>query len=133
MGNPKRDLKTGLTADCIAFNEVLKANGGLQHTLPAHPRKLMEKLATYNRLGYQCLIDGRAHNTNAQLVTPEMMELWTNIYAGQRHKPTHYEVHQKYNVFLLGKLEIINPETGEVYDPNADCYKQVSDRTVYNW
>jgi len=137
MGNPKRDLKPGLAADSIAFNEVLKNKyNGLQHSLPKHPRKLSEKITEFMAGGspnFETLIDGRAQNQNAQVVTPEMIDLWNAMFAGQRHKPTHYEVSHKYQVFLLGKLEIVNPETGELYDPKAECYKPVSDRSVFNY
>lgn len=134
LGNPKRDLKPGLTGDAIDFNNVLKNQyNGLEHTLPKNPRKLMEKLAQYKRLGYAALIDGRAQNQNAKTVTPEMIELWNAMFAGQRHKPSHYEVCHKYSLFMLGKLEIVNPETGELFDPKAECFAQVTERTVYNY
>lgn len=132
-GNPKRDLKQGLTNDAIAFNHILKAKyQGLQHNLPKNPRKLMEKLAEYLRLRYACLIDKRGTTANAQVVTPEMLELWNCLFAGQKHKPSHYEVHFKYSTFLMGKLEIVNPATGEVFDPTKEYYKPVSERTVLN-
>jgi hypothetical protein len=133
-GNPKRDLRQGLADDSIAFNEVLKLKyNGIQHTLPSHPRKLNDKITEYLRVGYSLLIDGRANNTNAQVVTPEMLQLWNEMFAGQRHKPTHIEVSSKYKAFLSGKLHIINSETGELFDHKADCYREVSDSSVYNW
>lgn len=134
LGNPKRDLKAGLTADAIEFNEVLKLkHNGMQHTLPKNERKLIDKLNRYLREGYTCLIDGRANNTNAQVVTPEMIQLWNDIFSGQRHKPTHYEVAAKYQLFLSGKIEIVNSQTGEAHDPKAECYKPVSESSVYNY
>lgn len=133
-GNPKRDLKQGLSEDAIAFQDVLKLKyNGIQHTLPAHPRKLNDKITEYLRVGYALLIDGRVFNTNAQVVTPEMLQLWFDMFAGQRHKPTHIEVHSKYEAFLKGKLQIINSDTGELFDPAAECFKPISDGTVYNW
>lgn len=135
-GNPKRDLKVGLANDAVAFNEVLKLKyNGIQHTLPQHPRKLNDKITQYAHKdgGYGLLIDGRAQNTNAQVVTPEMLQLWNDMFAGQRHKPTHIEVSSKYKAFKAGKLQVINSETAELYDHTAECYREVSDSSVYNW
>jgi hypothetical protein len=135
-GNPKRDLKVGLANDAVAFNEVLKLKyNGIQHTLPQHPRKLNDKITQYAHKdgGYALLIDGRAQNTNAQVVTPEMLQLWNDMFAGQRHKPTHIEVSSKYKAFMGGKLQVINSETAELYDHTAACYREVSDSSVYNW
>ncbi|OJV30479.1 MAG: hypothetical protein BGO32_08790 [Bacteroidetes bacterium 37-13] len=134
LGNPRRDLTAGLAADCADFNNVLKLkHNGLQHNLPKNARKLNDKLNRYIREGYNCLIDGRANNTNAQVVTREMIQLWNDIFAGQRKKPTHFEVSAKYNAFLSGKIEIVNGETGELHNPKAECYKKISESSVYNY
>lgn len=133
-GYARRDLKPGLAGDCTAFNEVLKLKfGGIQHTLPAHARKLTDKLNDYLKMGYGILVDGRRKNTNAQVVTPEMLSLWFDIFGGQRHKPTHKEVWDKYQDFLDGKLQVINSETGEVYNHTAEYFKPCSDSSIYNW
>lgn len=135
-GYARRDLKDGLAADAKDFQNVLKIKyNGVQHTLPENPRKLNDKLNKYLAKdgGYAILVDGRRKNTNAQVVTEEMLQLWFDLFAGQRHKPTHNDVHKRYATFLAGKLEIINSATGELHEPTAECYKEISDSSVYNW
>lgn len=132
-GNPRRDLKPGLANDAVAFNNVLKNKyHGAEHNLPKHPRKLADKMAEFKRTGYACLIDGRQNNPKAK-VTPEMVQLWNDMFAGRRHKPTHIEVANEYRVFLLGKKAVVNSDTGELYDPTCPHFVEVCERTVFNW
>jgi hypothetical protein len=129
-----RGLLKSLTGDAILFNNYLKATHNTQHTLPNNERSLSRKLNAYIRHGYDSLIDGRNNNNNAQIVTPEMIKIWKEIYAGQKnHKPTYFEVSVKYNQFLAGQADIINNETGEIYDHKAECFRPASEGTVYSY
>lgn len=125
-----------LVADVTAFNDLLKTKkyGEVRHTLPTSEPRLKEKFLAYKRLGYEYLIDGRTGNTAAQVVTPQMLQLWMQIYAGQRGmKPNYTEVYNEYCAFLVGTVEIVNQETGEVYDRKAEEYRQVSESTVRSY
>ena len=128
-----RGIWTSLISDCTAFNEILKSNYGVEHSLP-NSDKLRRKLKQYASEGYICLIDGRNKNQSAQIVTPVMVDLWTAIYAGQRgRKPDYKEVWDTYSKFLLGAVDIVNNDTGEVYDHTSPDFKKVSDNTIYNY
>lgn len=122
-----------LMNDVRTFNEVLREKYGYVHSLP-NSEKLRQKLKDYLKNGYDTLIPGYHKNNNAQLATPLMIELWTNIYAGQKgKKPNHVEVWAIYNRFLQGQIDIINDATQTPYDFNHPDFKVVSDKTVYRY
>ncbi|KAB2918720.1 MAG: hypothetical protein F9K23_00870 [Bacteroidetes bacterium] len=122
-----------LIKDVHTFNEVLREKYGYVHSLP-NSDKLRHKLNDYLKNGYDTLIPGYHKNSNAQLATPLMIELWTNIYAGQKgKKPNYTEVWATYNRFLQGQLDIINNATKTPYDYNHPDFKVVSDKTVYRY
>lgn len=131
--NSSRGVWKTLISDVHLFEERCIHRFGYGHGLP-NSDKLRQKLNEYlknDKPDYTSLIDGRARNQNAQTATPEMIELWKSIYAGQGHyKPNHIEVARTYDKFLAGKATIINNETGEQYDFRNSCYRAVSDRTV---
>ncbi|MEO7212622.1 hypothetical protein [Mucilaginibacter sp.] len=129
-----KGLWRSLTQDTLLFNDYLKSKHNIQHTLPNNQRSLARRFNAYLKCSYDALIDGRNNNTNAQVVTPEMIKLWKDIFAGQKnHKPTYFEVSVKYNQFLAGQADIINNLTGEVYDHTAECYRAASEGTVYSY
>lgn len=129
-----KGLWKSLSSDVNLFNDYLKRKHNTKHTLPANQRVLITKYSKYIQGKYESIIDGRNNNSNAQVVTPEMIKLWKDIYAGQRnYKPTYFEVSVKYNQFLAGQADFINNDTGEVYDPTKECYRPASDKTVYGY
>lgn len=126
-----RGLWKSLINDTIAFNDTLKKTGA-PHTLP--PTKIKQKLLAYVDGSYLSLIDGRAKNTNAQVVSPQMLAVWRDIYAGQRsYKPDYSEVSNRYDAFLAGLIDVVhNSETGECYDRTNPAYKPACRRTVHH-
>ncbi|MGE0931703.1 hypothetical protein [Peijinzhouia sedimentorum] len=133
-GGSVKGLWDSLAADVVAFQDKLKTMGHIPHTLPSTAKWLRPRVKSYINESYYALIDGRNNNSNAKVVTPEMIELWQNIYAGQRdRKPTYIEVHIKYEGFLKKKLDIYNNATGEQYNPDSKCYRQASANTIYNY
>lgn len=132
-GNPIGNLWPALINEVSSFNNTLKLKfGGLQHDLPKS-EKLRIKLGTYIKNGYSTLVDGRNKNQAAKKVTPMMIALWNDIFSGQRHKPTYLEVAFKYNQFLNGVIEILNTDTGEVYDAKHEDFRPIDESTVYNY
>jgi hypothetical protein len=57
-------------------------------------------------------------------------DMLNNMFSGMDHKPTHAEVARIYKGFLSGCVEIINEQTGEVYDPKG--FRPLSTATVWN-
>lgn len=129
-----KGLWASMVKDAVAFQDHLKEMGLCQHTLPSSEKRFRMWFNGYESAGFEALIDGRIKNTNAQTVTPEMIELWQAIFAGQRnYKATYIEVALRYKDFLAGKIDILNTGTGELYDPQAGCYNPASESTVYNY
>ncbi|HCS21068.1 MAG TPA: hypothetical protein DIW47_11005 [Bacteroidetes bacterium] len=130
-GGSLKNVWASLIRDVVAFNDTLKTKHSTRHTLPESD-KLKQKFNTYQKLSYCSLVDGRNKNQAAQVVTPEMISLWKDIYAGQRgQKPNHLDVYRVYLQFLSGRVDIVSNETGELYDRESEKFNQVSDKTVY--
>ncbi len=131
-GTSIRGLWPSLRADLTNFNDTLRHTLNMEHTLPTSV-KLKAKVADYTNHSYAALIDGRAKNTAAQRVTPAMLDIWRDIYAGQgNRKPDYTEVYKRYCAFLSGVLEVlINDGSGEVYDHTSPEFRKVSRRTVH--
>ncbi len=117
------------------FQEVLKIKFGYQHTLPSAERQFRTVFTNYilNESGkdYDSLISGRLQNENARALTNKTMQLLENLFAGTSSKPNKRKVHNKYQLFLDGLIEVINNDTGELYEPSD--YKPLSERTVTNF
>ena len=134
-GSTTQGIWTSLAEDMNHFNGyIAQHHDGQRHTLPANELRLREKLRDYRKEGFGYLIDGRNNNANAQVVTPKMLELWKSIYAGQQgQKPNYTDVYVKYMNFLSGTVDIVNNETGEVYNCNHEDFRPASERTVQNY
>lgn len=128
-----RGLWPSLISDLETFNGHLMQTVGMKHTLPCS-RKIKDKLDDYIDQGYSSLVDGRAKNKSAQVVTPLMIQIWGDIFAGQRYyNPDYTEVWKRYCAFLAGACEVVIAETGEAYDPTSPEFKKVSRQTVYKY
>lgn len=133
-GGSAKGMWDGVRNDVVAFQDCLKKMGLTPHTLPSSVKRLKMRLNEFQKFKYESLIDGRNNNKNAQVVTPEMIELWQNIFAGQRNrKPTYIEVALRYESFLKGDLEIINNTTGELFDREDKAYRNASESTIYSY
>lgn len=134
-GGSLRGLWQSLANDVASFKEVLKRNGHVIHNLPSSDRRLKERHDAFVKFSYDSVIDGRNNNQNAQIVTPAMLKIWQDIYAGQRgYKPTYIEVAIRYNDFRTLKVDIVNNDTGELYDPfDVESFRPASESTVYSY
>jgi len=127
-GNSIVGVNKTLSDDCNSFNRVLDVKHGIKHSLPENERRFLEALKGFSKTGYEYLISKKHKNNNSRKVYDDTVELLNNLFATDPVKPTATEIHRKYNLFLKGHLEIINNETGEVYQ-SAD-FKKISDSTV---
>ncbi|PSL06571.1 hypothetical protein [Cecembia rubra] len=133
-GGNSKGIWESLRNDVVAFQDNLKKLGYTTHTLPSSVKRLKIRINEFLKFKYESLIDGRHNNKNAQIVTPEMIVLWQNIFAGQKNrKPTYIEVAMRYEAFLNGDLEIINNSTGEIFDRDDKAYRPASESTVYSY
>jgi hypothetical protein len=74
------------------------------------------------------LKEGKIGSKNAIKITPEAERVILSIY-GSTEKPFVSEVAGIYNEFLLGLVDVVDMETGEMFDRN-DFYKDGKPQTV---
>lgn len=127
-----RGLETSICNDLLSFRPILKRKFQREYTLPENLVRLRERLRDYAGLKgeyrYEYLINGNMGNQWASVKTQKQMDLLESMFMSQKHKPTPTEVARQYDGFLDGYVEIINTETGEVYDPKE--YTKLSMRTI---
>lgn len=123
-----RGIPKSIWEDAIGFRRVQKMKYGFEHTLPNNERRFLEALRKFEELGFETLISKKHNNKNAVKVTADVVELLNNMFAGRMIKPTSTEVFREYTRFLVGEIEVISDETGEVICP--DAYPELSDSTV---
>lgn len=123
-GVKRADIWDSVCAECTAFKSIQP------HKLPENVRRFREKYNLFKKEGYKCLIHKGRLNKNALKVDDLHMELLNNLFAGIDHKPNYTEVSTIYEGFLNGYVEVINNETGEIYNPKD--FSTLSTATVWN-
>ncbi len=115
-------------SDSMSFQKTLKIKHRVEHTLPENKERFLKTLKAFENSGYLSLISGKHKNQNTRKVTDETLTLLNSLFAGDRTKPTATEVHRRYAGFINGSIDVINNETGELYNPSS--FKNLSDSTV---
>jgi hypothetical protein len=126
-----RDVMHTLCVDAESFNAILQKKWDREHTLPGHPARFRQLYNRFESEGYAVLVSKKHGNQNRRVVDQDTETLLNNIFATQAHKPTFAEVTRQYEAFLAGYIEVINPGTGELYDPKG--YSRISASTVYGY
>lgn len=107
------------------------------HSLPANPVRLREKLKQYLEDGYPSLIHRGYGNNNSRKVDQKLERLILSIYV-MNNKPYPNMVRDIYLEFLANKIDIIDAESGEVFD-REDFFNEkgvpvvVSEATIWNY
>lgn len=86
------------------------------HTLPLSVNRFKKKVLEFKEKGYEALISKIFGNQNTRLVNVKVEKLLVSI-AARPNKPWNTSVHEMYNQFVRGELEMYDPETGEIYNP----------------
>ena len=107
------------------------------HTLPASTLRFRKKVAEYKRDGYACLISGKFGNQSARKVDHKTERLILGI-AVLPNKPFNTNVAEMYNQFVCGELDVWDPETGELFNPDDFTDKNgepqvLSETTINNY
>lgn len=89
----------------------------LGHTLPASTLRFRKKVNDYKRNGYGCLISGKFGNQSARKVDHKTKQLVRGL-AVLPNKPFNSNVHEMYISFVCGELDVYDPKTGELFNPN---------------
>lgn len=129
-GGSKRGIIGTLYTDVHSFNAWLLKTHNFQHTLNSSLKRFKQQLNAFKTDSYYGIIkdpEGKSKR-NALKRDEKTNQLLRNLFAGQDHKPSATEVANQYEAFLAGYLDVINKETGELYDPKT--YKSISSRTI---
>lgn len=115
--------------------ETLRKEYG--HTLPASTLRFRKKVNEYKANGYACLISGKFGNQSARKVDHKTERLILGI-AVLPNKPWNTNVLELYNSFVTGELDVYDPETGELFDPEEFTDKNgepkaLSEATITNY
>ncbi len=108
------------------------------HSLPTNERRLKEKYSWYIKIGYPALIHRSYCNNNARKVDEQLERLILSIYC-MTNKPYASWVHEDYLKFIAGVLEIVDMETGEMFnrldffDDERGAFVFISAATCWNY
>ena len=108
----------------------------LGHTLPASTLRFRKKVNDYKRNGYGCLISGKFGNQSARKVDYKTKQLVRGL-AVLPNKPYNSNVHEMYISFVCGELDVYDPKTGELFNPDDftdknGAPKYLSESTINN-
>lgn len=141
LNRPKglRGLRRSVFNDYLHYckHKESKSPDAFQCTLPRHYNRWLPVYKTFkkakdNEQALRSIVKRYRSNTNAQVVREDVEEkLLNDLFATQPHKPYVSEIAKQYDAFLSGYLEIVNQQTGELYDPKE--YRAVSERTIQNY
>jgi hypothetical protein len=120
-----------LCSDAASFQKTLKTKFGVEHSLPESLKRFKIALKSFETAGYPSLISAKHKNNNSRKVTDYTLALLKNMFAGVDTKPTATQVYRNYDSFLSGYMEVINNQSGEVYNPSD--FKKLSPQTVTNY
>lgn len=129
-GGSTRGLSETLYKDAHSFNAVLLSKYDTQHTLNSNFTSFKRQLKAFKEQSYYGIIkdpEGKAR-MNALKRDEKTNKLLNDLFAGRDHKPNPTEVADQYQAFLAGYIDVINNNTGEIYDPKG--YKAIHNRTI---
>ena len=115
--------------------ETLRRQFG--HTLPASELRFRKKVNAYKKDGYTSLVSGKYGNQSARKVDHQTERLILGI-ATLQNKPWNTNVLELYNAFVTGELDVYDPESGVMFDPedftdrNGNP-KELSETTISNY
>jgi hypothetical protein len=130
-GYSTKGIMFTLCEDAKSFNPILQKKYDVMHTLPDSERRFKETFAKFVENGYRSLIHKNHGNKNPLKVTGDILKLLNDMFGDAVHKPNYTDVARQYDSFLDGYVEIIDNETGEVYNPKE--YRKLNQDTIYNW
>lgn len=135
LGGSTKGIMATVLSDVMSFQNTLKTKHSVEHTLPSSLKRFKELFdafvntdGTYN---FSKLISKKVGNKNSQKVKDNMLSLLNDLFSTLGHKPTRTEVARMYDAFLAGYTEVLDNETGELYNPKD--YAPLSYNTITNY
>lgn len=142
----KTGLNRNLWEELLSFNDILEKIHGRRHTLELAEQPFVRKFKEFlqtaesgqptaeSSYNFESLVSKKFKNQHAKIMTEEMEKVLNNMFAGREHKPTKTQVAEEYNAFLNGEVDIINDETGEIYDStDRKKFKPLSESSIIAW
>lgn len=86
------------------------------HTLPMSANRFKKRVNEFQEGGYESLISRKFRNQNRRKVTLGVADLIRGLGAMAEH-PYDTVVAEMYNQFVMGELEVYDPESGELFNP----------------
>ena len=108
------------------------------HTLPTSTLRFRKKVNEYKKEGYSCLISGKFGNQSARKVDYKTERLILGL-AVLPNKPFNTNIAEMYNMFVCGELDVYDPKTGELMNPDdfvdkkTGEPKELSESTITNY
>lgn len=107
------------------------------HTLPESTLRFRKKVSQFGREGYECLISGKFGNQNNRKVDYKTERLILSLDS-LPNRPFNTTVHEMYMQFVCGELDVYDPDTGELFNPEEFTDKSgeplaLSEATVANY
>lgn len=107
------------------------------HTLPESTLRFRKKVAEFAKDGYESLISGKFQNQNSRKVSYRIERLILSLDS-LPERPFNTTVAEMYNAFVCGELDVYDPETGEMFDPEEFTNKDgdplaLSEATIANY
>ena len=122
--------------DMVQAIKALKDEFG--HTLPTSALRFRKKVNEYRDGGYGSLISGKFGNQNTRKVDYQTERLILGL-AVLPNKPFNTNIAEMYNMFVCGELDVYDPKTGELMNPDdftdkrTGDPKELSETTINNY
>ena len=122
--------------DMVQAIKALKDEFG--HTLPTSALRFRKKVNEYRDGGYGSLISGKFGNQNTRKVDYKTERLILGL-AVLPNKPFNTNIAEMYNMFVCGELDVYDPKTGELMNPDdftdkrTGNPKELSETTINNY
>lgn len=134
-------MRASMQSSKINWGEMAGAIGFYQaefgHTLPLSPNRFQKKVREFQKTGYESLISRKFRNQNTRKVSLQTERLILSLDSLPQ-RPFNTTVAEMYNMFVRGEIDVIDPRTGEIYDPadfadkNGDPL-ELSETTIANY
>lgn len=131
-----RGGKASMWDEAVGLIHATQVQARFPHSLPTNEQALRRKVKKYKDEGYGGLIHSGFCNDNSRRVSMLIERLLLSLYA-MPNKPFGADVYNLYNMFIKGKFQIYDKETGELFDPRHFSRKgipvELSESTVWNY
>lgn len=116
-----RAMRKAMQGEGVNWSEMLGALRYYQeqfgHSLPLSPARFKAKVREFAEGGYETLISKKFKNDNSRKVSYKIERLIMSLDS-LPERPYGSTVAELYNSFVTGSLHVVDPESGEMFDPD---------------